>query len=299
MPPPGSSIADRISQAIEDASFLDLVADRIAAAIPDRARSGRARDLASGTPIGHPVHPAIVAVPMGAWVSANTLDVIGGRGARRSARRLIGLGLLTATPAALTGWSDWLDTEGAERRVGLTHAVANATAISLYAGSWLARGRGRHARGVALALLGSAVFSVGGWLGGHLAFALGVGVDTTAFQHMDSQWADIGSAADVGVVGARLNGSAQGTPVLVVHTVGGLVAVADRCTHRGAPLHEGEFRDGCVVCPWHDSAFDLVTGAVVHGPATRPQPIFDVQLVGDRVQVRRADEQRSLRSKPV
>lgn len=299
MPPPEPRIAERISHAIEHAAFLDAVADKIAAAIPDRLRSGRARDLASGTPVGHPVHPAIVAVPMGAWVSAGALDVIGGRGARRSARRLVGLGVLTATPAALTGWSDWLDTEGAERRVGLTHAAANATAISLYAASWIARGRGRHARGVALALLGSGVLSAGGWLGGHLAFALGVGVDTTAFQHMDSEWSGIGSAADVSALGARLSGSAHGTPVLVVHTVSGLVAMADRCTHRGAPLHDGEVRDGCVVCPWHDSAFDLATGAVVHGPATRPQPIFDVQIVDDRVLVRRADEQRSLRSNPV
>jgi nitrite reductase/ring-hydroxylating ferredoxin subunit/uncharacterized membrane protein len=294
-----SDVVHRVTGAIEHASFLDVVADKIAAAVPERARSGTGRDLASGTPVGHPVHPAIVAVPMGAWVSAGALDVIGGRGARRSARRLIGLGVLTATPAALTGWSDWLDTEGAERRVGLVHAAANATAISLYAGSWLARGRGRHGRGVGLALLGSGALSAGGWLGGHLAFALGVGVDTTAFQHMDSAWADVGAAEEVGAVGTRLNGVAQGTPVLVIRTSGGLIAMADRCTHRGAPLHEGEIRDGCVVCPWHDSAFDLVTGAVVRGPATRPQPTFDVQIVGDRLQVRRADEQRSFRSNPV
>jgi nitrite reductase/ring-hydroxylating ferredoxin subunit len=294
-----ASVTDRITHAIEHAWFLDAVADRIAAAVPDRVRTGRGRDLVSGTRLGHPAHPAIVALPIGAWVSAGVLDVVGGRAARRSARRLIGFGTLAAAPTALTGWSDWLDTEGAERRVGLTHAAANAIAVGLYASSWAARGRGRHGRGVALALLGAGVLSAGGWLGGHLAFALGVGVDTTAFQHMDSEWADVGSASEVSAMGARLSGGAGGTPVLIVHTDRGLVAVADRCTHRGAPLHQGAIRDGCVVCPWHGSTFDLVTGAVVRGPATRPQPVFDVQTVADRVQVRRVDEPRSLRSNPV
>jgi nitrite reductase/ring-hydroxylating ferredoxin subunit len=152
---------------------------------------------------------------------------------------------------------------------------------------------------VGLALLGSGLLAAGGWLGGHLVFALGVGVDTTAFQHMDSEWTDVGSAADVSAVGARLSGTAQGTPVLVVRTESGLTALAGRCTHRGAQLHDGEIHDGCVVCPWHASSFDLVTGRVVHGPAVRPQPIFEIQTVGDRVQVRRSDEPRSLRTNPV
>ncbi|MCW2495638.1 Rieske 2Fe-2S domain-containing protein [Jatrophihabitans sp.] len=299
MQPRGQRTADRFTHAIERASLLDAVADKIAAAVPDAARSGRGRELASGTVLGHPAHPGIVVLPMGAWLSASLLDVVGGRGARRSARRLVGLGVVAAVPAAVTGWSDWLDTEGAERRVGLTHAAANATAVSLYAGSWLARGRGRHARGVALALVGSGVLSAAGWLGGHLAFALGVGVDTTAFQHMDADWADVGAAADVDSLGRRLTGTVHGTPVLVVNTPAGVVALADRCTHRGAPLHEGTIVGDCVVCPWHDSTFDLATGAVVRGPATRPQPTFEVRVVDGRVQVRRADEQSSLRTNPV
>jgi nitrite reductase/ring-hydroxylating ferredoxin subunit len=291
--------ADRITHAIERASFLDAIADRIAAVVPDSVRTGRARDLASGTPIGHAVHPAIVAVPMGAWASAGLLDIVGGRAARRSARRLVGFGLLTAAPTAVTGWSDWLDTGGAERRVGLVHAVTNATAIGCYAGSWSARGRGRHARGVALALLGSGVLSVGGWLGGHLTYALGVGVDTTAFQHMDAEWADIGTASEVAAVGARLHGAAGETPVLVVRLETGLVALADRCTHRGGPLHDGRLQNDCIVCPWHHSIFDLSTGVVVRGPATRPQPSFEARIVGERVQVRRPAEARALRSNPV
>ena len=78
---------------------------------------------------------------------------------------------------------------------------------------------------------------------------------------------------------------------------GRLRALGDRCTHRGAPLHEGTLVDGCIECPWHASRFSLDDGAVVRGPATRPQPAFEVQVSGGRVRVRR-DEERALRRNP-
>ena len=77
-----------------------------------------------------------------------------------------------------------------------------------------------------------------------------------------------------------------------------MVVLADRCTHRGAPLHEGELLAGCIVCPWHGSEFAL-DGSVVHGPATRPQAAYEVRVVDGQVLVRRADEPRTLRTNPV
>jgi hypothetical protein len=59
----------------------------------------------------------------------------------------------------------------------------------------------------------------------------------------------------------------------------------------GGPLHEGELvadpGGACVTCPWHASAFRVADGAVVHGPATGPQPAYDVRLEGDRLALRR------------
>ena len=74
-------------------------------------------------------------------------------------------------------------------------------------------------------------------------------------------------------------------------------SLAARCTHRGGPLGDGELVDGCIVCPWHGSRFGP-DGTVRSGPATRPQPAFDVQVKGERIQVRRTEE-RSLRTNPV
>ena len=50
--------------------------------------------------------------------------------------------------------------------------------------------------------------------------------------------------------------------MLLVRTGGELYALSDHCSHRGGPLHEGEIEDGTVICPLHDSVFDLRDGAL-------------------------------------
>jgi 3-phenylpropionate/trans-cinnamate dioxygenase ferredoxin component len=62
-------------------------------------------------------------------------------------------------------------------------------------------------------------------------------------------------------------------------------ALDDECPHRGAPLSEGECAGGEVICPWHDSRFDLATGAVKCLPAKRGVTSYPVQVVGDEIQV--------------
>ena len=288
---------DRVVGRIETASALDRPADFLSSLARRVLPDGVVRDSASGTAIGHPLHPALVAVPIGAWMGAGYLDVAGSEESRGSAQSLVGLGVLAAVPTALTGISDWLDTEGAERRVGVAHWALNYTGVTLYAGSWLARRRGHHAAGIGLAFAGAGLISVAGWLGGHLAYALGVGVDTTAFSSLPGEWTDVTSAQDL-PLGLPVRWTVDGVAVLLVRTGSEIVAMADRCTHRGAPLDEGSIEDGCIVCPWHGSAFDLHDGSVRRGPATRPQPILEVRTVDGRVEVRRTEE-RALRLNPV
>ena len=87
-----------------------------------------------------------------------------------------------------TGTADWLDTSGDERRVGTTHALVNVAAAGLFAASWLVRRADRA--GVGRLLSGAGLVAVGaaGYLGGHLAYVRGVGVNTTAFQSGPDQW---------------------------------------------------------------------------------------------------------------
>lgn len=285
---------DTTADRIERADALDGVAEAVAGIADTALSPSRLTDLLSGTPIGHPLHPLLVTVPIGAWTSSLLLDVLGRDDA---ADILIALGVVSAVPTAAAGLSDWRHTTGAERRVGLVHALANGVALTAYTASWVARRTGHRTTGVVLSLAGATAVGVGGWLGGHLSYALGVGVDTTAFQHIATDWTDVCAEQDV-AAGELTGAELDGVPVLVTRREGSVVVLADRCTHRGAPLHEGTLADGCVVCPWHDSVFAL-DGAVVRGPATRPQTVYEVRLQGGRVLARHADQPRSLRSNPV
>ena len=192
-----AAVLDKLVGKIERAEVLDKPADQIAA-LSERLKglpgSRAVEDLASGTPIGHPMHPLLVAIPLGSWTSAIVFDLVGDA---EGARRLTGLGVLSAVPAMITGHSDWSYTDGGERRVGFVHAALNNVAVYAYAGSWLARRSGRRGLGIGLSVLGGVALTGGGWLGGHLAYAMGVGVDTTAFQKSEPEWTRVASAVDV------------------------------------------------------------------------------------------------------
>ena len=293
-----SRALDTMAATIERATWIDPAADAVAGFARRVLPRGPVRDTASGTPFGHPLHPVLVAVPIGSWSAATYLDLLGGKRHRAAARRLVGLGNLAAAPTAITGANDWAFTQGAERRVGFAHAVLNDVALTLFVGSWWARRRGRPVKGVALSLAGTGVMSAAGWLGGHLAYGLGVGVDTTAFQHAPQDWTDVAADADV-VEDKLIRADAGGVPVMLVRRGHKVIALADRCTHRGGPLHEGALADGTITCPLHGSRFCVDDGAVVEGPATRPAPVFEARVTAGRVEVRRSQEPRSLRTNPV
>lgn len=288
----------RLTDFIEDAEFLDALSGPLATGASTLLPRGPVNDLLSGTAGGHPLHPALVLAPLGCWLSATTLDALGGPGSRDAARRLLGVGSAAALPAALAGVNDWMDTTGPEQRVGLVHALVNVSGLTLFTASWWVRGRGHHGVGVALSSGAMALAAAGGWLGGHLAYARGVGVDTTVFQSAVQDWTDVGTEDQVRD-GTPILVRAHGIPIMLVRDGATIMALADRCTHRGAPLHEGTINDGCVTCPWHGSQFLLADGAVTHGPATRPQPRFDVRVMDGRLQVRQAGVLTSLRTDPV
>ncbi len=262
------------------------------------ASGGSQRRLLTGAGLGHPAHPATVTVPLGCWTAATALDVVGGRSARSAAQRLVACGVLAAVPSVATGLADWLDTRGAERRTATAHAAANTVAVGLYGASWILRRGGRHGAGVAAGLVAALAASGAGFLGGHLTYRRGVGVDTTAFEAGPSDWAPLDlptSPADGVLLAVR---AADVPLVAYAEPQGVLHVLEDRCTHRGAPLHEGRVDGSCLVCPWHASRFDLATGAVVAGPASAPQPVYEVRVRNATVEVRR-DEPGDLRRNPV
>ena len=276
----------RLPEAIESAERLDAPADAVMSAISRAIPNGQLKDALSGVWLGHPVHPMLTDLPIGFWTSAWVLDLIGGKRSARAARTLVGLGILSAVPTAVSGASDFADTAAPEKRVGLVHAAANSLALACYVVSYAHRVRGRRAKGVAWGFAGAGFATIGGHLGGHLIAALGIGVDTTAFDQGPEDWTDAGPASALDD-GAPVAVRADGVVVLVVRDGDRLLALADRCTHRGGPLHEGRVVVGCIECPWHQSRFRLSDGEVERGPATQPQPRFEARIVDGGLEVRR------------
>jgi nitrite reductase/ring-hydroxylating ferredoxin subunit/uncharacterized membrane protein len=247
---------------------------------------GRARDALHGRWLGHPVHPLMVQVPIGTWLSAAVLDTR--RGRSREAGLLIGVGLTAAVPAALAGAVDWAELHREQGRVGLAHALANVAALGLYATSLARRLQGRTGAGRAYGFLGLTAVSLGGMLGGHLAYRQASGANhAEEVPHVVRDgWHRVGEVADF-PAGTPVRCLVDDVPVLVVRETGGTFhALAERCSHLAGPLSEGEVADGCVTCPWHGSVFRLSDGWNVRGPATAPQPAFDVRVLDGHVELR-------------
>ena len=264
---------------------LDAPASKIGKFARDVFKPRPLKEVLSGSWLGHPLHPVLTDVTIGTFTSAVVLDWLGGRDSGPAARRLIGFGLLSAAPVFASGWSDWADTEVAEpavRRIGVVHAATNGIASTLFAASWVKRGNGSGGR--LLALAGGATLSAGAYLGGHLSFGEGVGVDQTVFEEDAGDWTDVAAESELEDKRCVM---AAGTPVLLVRTGDELYALSDRCSHRGGALHEGEIQNGTVVCPLHQSVFALRDGALIHGPAAYPQPAWDVRARAGRIEVRR------------
>jgi len=279
----------RILTRLETARQLDPVSDKLQEAVTAVVRPRRLRDLLHGTWLGHPLHPVLVQVPVGAFVCAAALDLMPGR--RRAATSLIALGVATAGPAAVAGWTDWSEMTKDRRRVGLVHAASNLAAVGLYAGSLAARLRGRTTRGKAFGFAGLTVAGLGAYLGGHLAYAQSAGVNQAAPEvaRLPEDWTVAGSLSSLpdGKTSVRSVGDVA---VLFYRHGNQVSALIERCGHETGPLGEGEVvgagRDACVVCPWHGSTFRLADGGVVHGPAASSQPVLPCRVRDGKVEVR-------------
>jgi nitrite reductase/ring-hydroxylating ferredoxin subunit/uncharacterized membrane protein len=277
--------AHRLTSAIEEASALDAVADPLSGLVLKVTKRKAIKNLLSGTWLGHTLHPMLTDVPIGFWSAAMLLDVTAGERGARAARRMVGLGVLGAIPTAIAGASDWADTHGPTKRVGLVHALLNDVALTLQIVSWLSRRGGNRGRGVGLSLAASGLMVVSAYLGGHLSLVRGVGINHTAFQGSGGEWTDVAAESDV-TEATPLRVTAGGVPVMLVKQDGVVRALSATCTHAGGPLDEGTLVDGCVKCPWHGSEFRLDDGTVERGPASVPEPVWDVRVAGGRVSVR-------------
>lgn len=254
------------------------------------------KDFLHGTWFGHPLHPALIVLPLGAWTTAPFLDLVG---ADEGADAAIGLGILASLPTAAAGMADWSHTAGKARRVGLAHGLLNTAALGCYVGSYAARRAGSRGLGIGLSTLGLGLGALSAYLGGEIAYDLGQGVNRNAWSPEVGQVAPdldefkVAARADSLVEGGLSAGeiTVDGTKVPLVLLKRGdqVFALNGTCSHMSGPLAEGKLvGESCVECPWHGSRFDFRDGSVVRGPAVYVQPRFEARVRDGNVEVRLA-----------
>ncbi|MFD0688212.1 Rieske 2Fe-2S domain-containing protein [Actinomadura fibrosa] len=263
----------RTADRLEETTALDTAVEPYRNLV-QRLPAGRAKDFLHGVWLGHPLHPAVVQMAVGAYISAGVLDLMGGD--EKAVRRLVGFGLLSSVPAAVTGAADWSDQHEQQQRVGIVHAAANSAAAVMYLASLAARSR-RRARAFRFAGLMTA--SLSSALGGHMSFRQAAGANhAEAVPHLvEPGWHRLAALDDL-PVGTPIRRMLGEVPVVVVRQDGVVRALADQCSHLAGPLSGGEVDGGAITCPWHGSTFRLSDGGVVCGPATAPQPAFETQV---------------------
>jgi uncharacterized membrane protein len=139
-------------------------------------------------PYGHPFHPVLVTVPIGAWVASLVFDIVALANSEEEevfaegAYWLIGIGVVGAVLAAVFGLLDLLAIPRGTKvfRTGLTHMTINLTVVALFVIGFVVRaGQGYEEASVAgfvLSLVALSLLGVSGWLGGKLAYHYGVRV---------------------------------------------------------------------------------------------------------------------------
>ena len=285
-----------VSERVESAQWLEPVADGLQKAVGSAYEAGgeagqKVADVLHGVWLGHPLHPVLTDIPIGAWTAAAVFDVMemaGNGSIAPGADAAVAVGLAGAVGAALTGLTDWHKlSEPASKRIGAAHAVLNITATALYAGSLVARKQGARGVGRALSWIGYTLVGASSYLGGALVYDQKIGVDHAEREGLADDWTTV-IALDALEDNKPTKADAGGTPIVVVKKGEKIYALANACSHLGGPLNEGELCNGSVMCPWHGSRFALDDGRVIDGPATYPQPAFDVRVSGGQVQVKTA-----------
>lgn len=289
---------EAVIKAIDRQDWLEKASEAINPVIIEAFKAGgetgqEIKNALHGTWLGHPLHPVLTDIPIGAWTTAivfDGLETLSGRKEfRPGADAAVAIGLVGAVGAAITGITDWSDTYGRGRKIGLMHGLLNTGGTLLFGASLLMRRRKKSRRaGIGLAMLGYVVTNAAAYLGGHLVAGEQIGVDHTAGQEYPHEFVPVLAEGDL-PENKLTRAEAKSISVLLIRRNGQIHALAEHCSHLGGPLAEGKLEGDTVQCPWHDSCFSITDGRVINGPATFPQPCFETRIHAGQIEVRSID----------
>jgi uncharacterized membrane protein/nitrite reductase/ring-hydroxylating ferredoxin subunit len=277
------------------------------------------KDFLEGKPLRHPLHPMLVHFPIGLFILSLLLDL--GSLVFPSTPNLVReafyamlLGIIGALIAAVPGFVDYTDIRNDHpgKRTAAAHLTLNLIVVGLYGINLGIRSSTLDtlttpAGPLILSLVGIALLSVSGYLGGRLVYDEGISVGRhkrrtptpESTLHLTTSenkegFVPIPNAESLSD-GETLRVEIDGQVIAVVKLDGNFYAFQEFCTHRFGPLSEGDFKDFNVRCPWHNSCFDVRTGKVTNGPAKVDLKTFEVETRDGKicVGVRRATEKSS------
>lgn len=295
---------DAFPQAIERQRWLDAIGKPLTRGAKGLFRllgplQKHVENFLNGSWWGHPLHPALTDVPIGAWTAALVLDGCEARferspGLRRAADTAVSVGVIGAIGAALSGLADYQHLKDKPRRVGAMHATLNSAALALYLMSLGARRRGERGRGRALARTGYAAVLASSYLGGYLVYRQRIGVTHAELREDPILFTPVLPAADLNE-GDRVAVEVEGVRVALFRKSGRIYALGATCSHLGGPLEEGQLHDDSIQCPWHGTRFSLHDGCVMQGPGTAAQPVYETRVRNGQIEIRRATRLSELR----
>jgi nitrite reductase/ring-hydroxylating ferredoxin subunit/uncharacterized membrane protein len=282
---------------VEALPFLDDIAEEVQPKVQEVVAAGgtTARNVLDGVWLEAPLHPALTDVPVGAWTAAlvfDGLDVATGKEPiRHAADASLVLGTLGAFGASVTGLSDWRYLSGGSRRMGVAHALLNTIGLILSIVSLILRASGRRNAGRLTFITGYSISGMAAHLGGELSYHYGLRVDRNVFEEAGpDEFVPVLDESELAQNDLR-RVEVEGVGVLLSRSSAGEVcAIAATCNHFSGPLEAGERQGDSVVCPLHNSRFDLCSGEVINGPAVFPQSRYETRVRNGRIEVKAAAE---------
>lgn len=288
-----------IAQSIVDQQkWLDTLSGIIQPPISDLfANAGEAgriiKDLLNGVWLGHPLHPVITDVPIGAWTMTQVLDLLsmasgGDANLDVASDVTLGAGIIAALGAVVTGITDWSDIDqNPRKRMGMAHAVINVAGLALNVSSLGLRLGGKRRRGLARTLSagGYGLTALAAFVAGELVFNLGTSINRNAWTDGPDKFTDLAAEDDI-TEGKMQQFEVDGNPIVVVKDEDGVHAFGATCSHLGCDLSEGKLEGHVVTCGCHGSQFDITDGHLIHGPATAPVPAYEVRKRNGKLQIR-------------
>ena len=282
---------------VEALPFLDDIAEDVQPKVQEAVAAGgtTTRNVLDGVWLEAPLHPVLTDVPVGAWTAALVFDGLdaatGKEPLRHAADASLVFGTLGAIGAAVTGLSDWRYLSGGSRRMGVAHGLLNTIGLVLCIVSLILRATGRRNAGRLTFLAGYSISGMAAHLGGELSYHYGLRVDRNVFEEAGpDEFVPVLSEVELAQDELR-RVEVEGVGVLLSRTSAGEVcAIAATCNHFSGPLEEGEREGDTVVCPWHNSRYDLCSGQVIDGPAVFPQSRYETRVREGKIEVKAAAE---------